>query len=193
MASVTGRDLGAEGLHRRGPRSALRRLPRELATARILDDGRAADRARQRAKDSVEPAPLDDETLELLVDPRPPLQYRVLLVHQAREGTLRDRDERHLVGDLEHRNPQLRRLVDERLGHLLVLEPRTDADPRDAVVREAFAELALPRGGVQLDARGEQQLTARQPRGGVLDLGDVHPPNGALRSVGPGDQLEAAI
>ena len=40
--------------------------------------------------------------------------------------------------------------------------------------------LALDLGALELEARGQQQLAARQPRRRVDDLGDVHPADGAV-------------
>jgi hypothetical protein len=103
------------------------------------------------------------------------LKSVVLLVDQLRERLLGDRDERHLVRDLEQRELQLLRLRDQRPRQAVVLEPRPQPHPGEAVLREQADELALGLGGLELEAGGEQQLPARQPRRRVLDLGDMHP------------------
>ena len=77
---------------------------------------RAAGRRGQRAHHLVEPALLEHEPLEPLVDRDAALEHLVLLVHQPRERLLGDRDERQLVGHLEHREAERGRLLDERVA-----------------------------------------------------------------------------
>ena len=61
-------------------------------------------------------------------------QDRVLLVDQLGERRLGDRDERHLVGHLEHRELALGRHLEQRLGHGGVLEARPEPESREVVV-----------------------------------------------------------
>src|SRR5204862_7580093 len=94
-------DLGPQGPQGGGAGTALPRVARQLAAGGVLDDGGAADRRGQRAEHGVQPPALDDQALESLVNLRTPLQHRVVLVDERRERTLGDRDEGHLVWDLE--------------------------------------------------------------------------------------------
>ena len=187
------RELAAERLQRRGAGAALARVAGQLAAGRVLNDRRAADRRRQRAEDGLQPAPLDHQPLEALVHLGAALQHRVLLVDQQREGALGDRDERHLVRHLEQRHAPLLRLIDQRLGHPLVLEPGAETQPGDVVVGEQGHEAALPGRAAELDPGGQQQLAAGEPWRRVLELRDVDPADRPLGAVGPGDQLEAAV
>ena len=70
---------------------------------------------------------------------------------------------------------RLRAAFDERGRQLLVGEARAEAQARDLVLDQALDQLVLGLGAVELDAGGEQQLAALQPRRGVDQLGDVHP------------------
>ena len=131
---------------------------------------RAAGGRRQRAHQLVEPALLEHEPLEPLVDRDAALQDLVLLVHEARERLLGDRDERQLVGHLEHREAQPARLLHERGRQLGVLEPGPEAEPGEVAARKQPHELALALGAVELDARRQQKLPARQPGRRVEEL-----------------------
>src|SRR5262245_30917544 len=77
-------DLAADGLRRE-----------RVAAARGHAD-RPPGGCRQRAHDLVEPALLEHEPLEPLVDRDPPLEHLVLLVHEPGERLLRQRDEGQL-------------------------------------------------------------------------------------------------
>jgi hypothetical protein len=105
------------------------------------------------------------------------LEHLVAFVHQLRERALGDRDERQLVGNLEQRERALAGRCHERRRHALVRKARAEAEPRDVVVGEAVDQFALALRAVELHARRQQQLAAFQPRGGVDQLGAVHPPH----------------
>ena len=95
-------------------------------------------RSRERAsRGSRRARALDHQPLEPLVHLGAALEHRVLLVDQPREGSLGDRDERHLVRDLEQRHAALVGLVDERLRQSLVLEAGAEPEPGDARARRA--------------------------------------------------------
>ena len=83
-------------------RAAEGALHERLAAGVEHEDG-GADQGRQRPGQRLEPALGEHDPLEPLVGGDRPAQDRVLLVDQLREGGLGDGDERHLVGDLEHR------------------------------------------------------------------------------------------
>ncbi len=123
----------------------------------------------------------------------PALQHLVLLVHQPRERLLRQRDERQLVRHLEHREVELAGLLEERLRQLLVIEAGPEPEPGELVARQQPHELALAFLAAELDARGEQELAAGQPRGRVRQLGDVHPPHRRVRAVAARRKLEAHL
>ena len=188
-----GRDFGAHRLERRGTRAALRRLTCKLAPGGVLDDRRPSDRGGDRPQDGLETATLDHQPLEALVNLGAPLEHRVLLVDEQRERALGDRDERHLVRHLEQGHVALLRLVDQRLRQPLVLKPGAETETRDVVVGKRGDEAALPRDALELDAGREQQLASRKPRGGVVELRDVHPPDRPVGPFGSGAQLEATI
>ena len=94
------------------PSAAAARAPSRRAStsprASKIDRG-AADQRRERAGDAVEPLLGQHDPLEPLVGGERPLEHRVLLVDQVRERLLGDRDERHLVRDLEQREAELGR------------------------------------------------------------------------------------
>jgi hypothetical protein len=115
------------------------------------------------------------------VDRDAALEHLVLLVHELREGLLRERYERELVWHLEHREAALAGLLHERGRQLLVVEARAEAKSRQMVPGQQAHELALALVRVELDAGGQQELTARQPGRRVGKLGDVYP---ADRRVG---------
>ena len=153
----------------------------------------AAGRRGERAHDLVEPALLEHDPLEPLVDRDPALEHLVLLVDEPRERLLGDRDERQLVGDLEDGEAGGLRLLDDRLRHVLVVEAGPEAEPGEMAVGQQPDELALARLVVELDARRQQQLTARQPRRRVRQLRYVHPPNRRIGTVLAGRELQAHL
>ena len=71
----------------------------------------------------------EDDPLQSLLRGECPAKHRVLLIDQARERRLGDRDERDLVGDLEHREPDSLRGVDERTGDPGVRQPGPEPEP----------------------------------------------------------------
>ena len=97
---------------RRKPRPASR-SPRP---SRIADG--AADRGGDRRRDLLQAALLEDQPLEPPLDGDAALQHLVLLVDEAGEGLLGDRDERRRVGHLEEREVALLGLLDQRLRQL---------------------------------------------------------------------------
>ena len=131
-------------------------MARQLTARGVLDDRHAADRRRDRSQDRLQPPSLDHQPFQTLVHLGGALQDRVLLVDQPREGSLRDRDERHLVGDLEHGHAALFGLVQERLRQSLVLEARAQPEPGHVALGQPGKEAALPRGPLELDP-GRQQ------------------------------------
>ena len=76
---------------------------------------------------------------------------------------------------------------------MLVVEAGPEAEPGEMAVGQQPDELALARLVVQLDARGQQQLTAGQPRRRVGQLRYVHPPNRRIGTVLAGRELQAHL
>ena len=145
--------------------SSRRKVAHGLQLAAAVEDERgAADERGQRADDRVEAALGEHDALQALLRGDRALQQRVLLVDQAREGLLGQRDERQLVGHLEEREVALARGLDQRLGHLVVREAGAEAQPGQAVVGEAWRCTRAGLGAVEREPGGEQQLAARQPR-----------------------------
>jgi len=120
----------------------------------------------------------------------PALQDLVLLVDEAGEGLLGDRDERRRVGDLEQREVTFLRLLDQGFRQLAVAEAGAEAEPGEVAVGEQADEGALLCSGVERDAGGQHQLAAGEPGGRVLELGDVDPAHRGAGGVGAGRKLE---
>jgi hypothetical protein len=127
------------------------------------------------------------------VDRDAALQNLVLLVHETREGLLRERDERQLVRHLEHGKADGARLLDERARELVVIEARAEPEPCQVAPRQQPHELALACVALELDPRRQKQLAARQPGGRVGQLRDVHPANRGVGSVTAHRKLEAHL
>jgi hypothetical protein len=137
----------------------------------------------------VQPGPLDQQPRQGLLDGPGPLQEHVLLVDQAREQGLGDGDERHLEGDLEHREAgAVGGLEDGRRGRL---EGEPQAEPEGGQLGRGQL---LDVGGLALGAAahaqagGEQHLAATQEPGRVLQLGDVRPADRPVQALLAGDQ-----
>ncbi len=109
-------------------RAAERALHQRLA-ARVEHQHRGPDQRRERRRERVEPSLGEDDPLEPLLCGQRTAQHRVLLVDELRERRLRDRDERNLVGDLEHRELALGGELDERLRHLAWAKPVPKPSP----------------------------------------------------------------
>ena len=167
------------------PRGAARRnvaLGERLA-ARVEHHHRAADRGRQRPHQLVEPALLEHQPLQPLVDGDAALEHLVLLVDEPRERLLGDRDERQLVGHLEHREAERR-------------APRPPAPPAASSCPKPDAEAqARPGGGRPAGATNSRwrfalvscrpvvRISSPPESHGVgsWQLGDVHPADRAPR------------
>ncbi len=188
------RHLGAKPGDRVLRERALRMaVGRDHGPTRIQQQRRSRDRGGDRGDDLVQPAPLDHQPLEPLVDGDSAFEHSVLEVDQRLRRALGDRDERHLVRDLEDRELPLLALVRKRLRHPLVREPRAQAEARQAVIVEQPDEGALPRRGAELAAGSQQQLAAAEPGRRILQLGDVDPANLPLEPRGARGRLEADI
>ena len=74
-----------------------------------------------------------------------------------------------------------------------MVEAGAEAEPRQVAPRQEPHELALAGGAVELDAGGEQELPAREPRGRVGKLGDVHPAHRGIGAVPADRELEAHL
>ena len=97
------RDAPRRGSRRAGTRAGGRPPLARTSPRRVEDDRASADRRGDLLRHLVEAATLQDQPLEALVDRDPAGEHVVLLVDQAAEGSLGDRDERGLVRDLEDR------------------------------------------------------------------------------------------
>ena len=165
----------------------------EPLAAAVEDRDGAADRGGDRRDDLLQAALFEDQPLEPALHGDAPLQHLVLLVDEAGEGLLGDRDERRRVGHLEEREVALLGLVDQRFRQLRVAEAGAEAEPGEVVVGEQADEGALLGGGVERDAGGQHQLAAGEPRGRVLELGDVDPAHRRRGRVAPGGELEVEL
>ena len=196
-AAAAGAGALAQLVGQRGDRGLLQRGARGAAgehlAAGVEDDRRAADQRGERAGDAVEPALGQHDPLEPLVRGQRTLQDRVVLVDQVRERLLGDRDERHLVRDLEQREAQLVRRGDHLVGHRLCAKPvpRPRPDSPWPARRATYSRCEL--GPLELQPGRQQQLAARQPRRRVDDLGDVDPADGVVDAGLPGDQPDLEV
>ena len=134
---------------------------------------------------AVQPALGEHDPLQPLVRRQRAPQHGVLLVDELRERLLGDRDERHLVGHLEEREAVLGGRLAQRLRDVLVPEPGAEPEPGQPVLGEPRDVGALHLVIGQLQAGGEQQLAAGQPRRRVQQLGDVHPAHRRGRAPPP--------
>ena len=103
--------------------------------------GRAARPRRRslpRVPSSAQPALLEHELFQPAVDRDPALKHLVLLIHQASERLLGDRDERHLVRHLEQREPLPVGL--STIGGMVACSADTEPDAGDVVVHEPLHE-----------------------------------------------------
>jgi len=166
---------------------------RQLLAMAVEHEHAAADSGGDRRGDLLEAALLEDEALEPALHRDPALQDLVLLVDEVGEGLLGQSDERHRVGDLEQREALLLGLVGQCLRQLGVIEAGAEPEPGEVVIGEAADEGALLGGALELDARREDELTAGEPGGRVLELGDVHPANRALAGALASGQFEPEL
>ncbi len=170
-------------------------LSTEAATGEALaaaaeDRHGAADRRGDRRDDLLQAALFEDEPLEPALHGDAALQDLVLLVDETGEGFLGDRDERRRVGHLEEREVAFLGLLDQRFRQFVVTEAGAEAEAGEVAVDKQADEGALLGGGVERDPRGQHQLAAGEPRGRVLQLGDVHPAHRRLRRLRAGRELE---
>ena len=114
----------------------------------------------QGAHHLVQPALLEHDPLEPLVDRDAALEHLVLLVHEPRERLLGERDERQLVGHLEDREPERGRLVHEARRQRVVVEAGAEPEAGQVPTAQQPHELALAFLGLELDAGGQEQLPA---------------------------------
>ena len=126
----------ADRADRLGGELAAEAAPGEPLAAAVEDRHRAADRGGDRRDDLLQAALFEDQALEPALHRDAALQHLVLLVDEAGEGLLGDRDERRRVGDLEEREVALLRLVDQRFRQFFVVEAGAEAEPGEVVVGE---------------------------------------------------------
>ncbi len=190
------RDAAAGG-DRRLQRLALGGFERPAGGDRLATPAQharaAADRLGDHPHDLAEPALLEHEPLQALLDRRAAPQRVVLLADEVREGAFGDRDERQLVGHLEDRQRMLARGVEQRGGQRAVLEADAEPDAGDPVRGEPRDVLALALVRLQLAAGRQQQLAAGQPRGRVQQLRAVDRAHRRRGRRMPGRQLEPGL
>jgi hypothetical protein len=109
----------------------------------------------------LQAALFENEALEAALHGDAALQDLVLLVDQAREGLLGDRDKRRRVGHLEERKVAFFRLLDQRFRHFFVVEAGPETKPGEVVIGEQFDEGPLLGGAAQRDSGGQHQLAPR--------------------------------
>ena len=183
------RRLGQRGVRQRHGAGGAR----ERLAARVEDDRRAPDQAGERGRDTLQPLLREHDLLQPLVRRQRALQDRVLLVDQVGERLLGDRDERRLVRHLDEREAELLGRRAQLAGRLGVGEPGAEPEAREVVRRQVLHERALAARIGQVHPGGEQQLAAREPRGRVVELGDVHPSDGAVEPLLAGDEADVEV
>ena len=185
------RHLLAHLLHRLVGQLAPERLRGDRLAAAREHAHRAAGRGGQRAHHLVEAALLEHQPLEPLVDRDAALEHLVLLVHEPRERLLGERDERQLVRHLEHREVELRRLLDERRRAASRGRSRCRTRARPGGGPASSRTNSRWRSSVSSWMPGRQQeLAARQPGRRVGQLRDVHPADRRVRAVLARRELE---
>ena len=136
----------------------------------------------ERRRDPLDPRTVHHGAREDVLRVDRSLQHVVLLGEDPREHRLGDRDERHRVRHLEHRERDLVGRGDDRPRHLVVGEPESEPEPREAGVGQALdVRTLLRRRRADAHPGREEQLAALQPRRRVLELAHVDPPDRADR------------
>ena len=192
VADVAERFL-ADRADRVGGELAAEAAPGEALAAAVEDGDGAADRGGDRRRDLLQAALLQDQPLQPSLHGDAALQNLVLLVDEAGEGFLGDRDERRRVGDLEQREVPLLGLLDQRFRQFAVAEAGAEAEPGEVAVGEQADEGALLGGAVERDPGAEHQLAAGEPGGRVLELGDVDPSHRRSSRSGAGREIEVEL
>ena len=141
-----GGELGRERRGVLGTRRGAVEPARELAASAVEDDRRSADRRRRRSKDLLQSPALDHQPLEALVHLGAAVEHIELLVDQMGRGALVDRDERHLVRDLEQGQVVGSRGIEQGLRQALVVEACSEPESGDLLGREQLDISALPGG-----------------------------------------------
>jgi hypothetical protein len=172
---------------------ATERSTRHLVPIARKHEHRTADGVRKSAGHLLEAPLLHDELLEPLVGCDSTLKRLVLLVDEPAESTLRDRDEGHLVRNLEDRELELARRLCERGGNPVVGDAGPKAETHKLMVDQPAHELALGRIRVELKPRRQQQLTASEPGRRIEELGYVNPPDPAVGTLPAFGNREAEI
>lgn len=138
----------------------------------------------------------DDSPRHRRLATRRPGELRVAIVGDTVEQGARDGGERDGQGHLEHRQAEIGADLDEVVGHGVVAEPGPETDRRDTGLGEAReisrAAVAVVR---QPHPRGQQQLPARQPVGGVDKLGGQGAVDRTVEAEAAGarSQVESAL
>ena len=130
-----GGELGRERGGVLGTRRGTVEAARELAAAAVEDDRRPADRRRRRGKDLLQPSAFDHQSLEALMHLGAAVEHVELLVDQMGRGALVDRDERHLVRDLEQGQVVGSRGIEQSLRQALVVEAGSEPQSGDLLGR----------------------------------------------------------
>ena len=164
--------------------SSRARLALAHDAARLVDEcQRAADVLADDRQQRRRPSSLEDGMREPLVHLERAFDPRQLLVRELRRDRLRQRDERHVVGDRDQREAHLLGLVGERRGRLGPAEADAEGQAREPVLGESAHVLALrPRELADAEPGRDQKLTALEPRRRVGQLRDVDPANRVVAS-----------
>src|SRR5881394_247375 len=188
-----GQRFVADRVDRLGRELATKAAPSESLAAAVEDRHRAANRRGDRRHDLLQAALFEDQPLEPALYSDTALQYLVLLVDEASEGFLGDRDERGRVGHLEEWEIPFLCLLEQRFRHFFVVEAGAEAKPSEVVLGEQADVGALLGGAVERDAGGQHQLAAGKPRGRVLQLGDMDPAQRRLGRARARGEVEADL
>ena len=129
--------LFADPADRVGGELAAEAPPGQPLAAAVEDRHGAADGGGDRRGDFLQPALLQYQPLEPPLHGDSALQHLVLLVDQAGEGLLGDRDERRRVGHLEEREVAFLGLLDQRFRQFAVAEAGAEAEARRGCGRRA--------------------------------------------------------
>jgi len=112
-------------------------------------------------------------------------------VREVRDRRLRNRDERHFVGNGHDGEGELVRLLHDRRGHRGKAEPDSEPETGEPVLGEAAQVRALRRGHLaHAEAGGEEELPSLEELRRIGELRDVQPADLVAKPLGAGRHSE---
>ena len=164
-------------------------MPLREDASPLVDERQAASEVvAEDCEQRLQPAPVDDRLCEALVHLERLGDDLELLVREMGEDRLRDRDERHLVGNRKHRKAKAIGFRRNRFGHLVVPEAKPKAEARDLVLdKQPEIGLLALRAGADREPGRQQKLASTHPGRRIRKLGRVQPADLAREALGARD------